>query len=67
MKYEIPKSKVKKDDSVKSVMFRIPVDIFHEFNVALKKSNLSAQLLVESMVRHCLKEASDEPKAKGEP
>lgn len=57
MNYKIPQKSKKKDDLVKSVMFRIPVDLLESFNKALKQSNISAQLLVEDMVRHCLEES----------
>jgi len=54
--YKLPKKERPKDENVKSVMFRLPVDLLLPFNEVLKKSNLSAQLLVEDMVRHCLNE-----------
>lgn len=61
MKYKLP-IKAEKPDSnlVKSVMYRIPADILYLFNESLSKSNLSAQQLLDSMVRHCLRNLDKE-------
>lgn len=55
--YKLPVKKDMGPDLVKSVMFRLPVDLLIPFNEALGVSGISAQLLVESMVKHCLEEA----------
>lgn len=65
MKYELPYPKKPSPEKVKSVMYRIDEsDIQDAFNSALDKTGLSAQALVDSMVRHCLKDIGlySEPK-----
>lgn len=66
MKYTIPKNKIPKNDMVKSVMFRLPIDLYEPFNQALKESDMSAQALVEDMVRFCLQNTKENQSKKRE-
>lgn len=62
--YKIPIKKDFKKHGVKTVMFRVPPDLYEVFNRALEKSKLSAQNLVEDMVRFCLVGSDEETKEK---
>jgi len=64
MKYKLPKTKDKPDGRIKSVMFRLPLEMIAPFNQAVRLSGLSAQMVVESMVRHCLDEVDEIPTKK---
>jgi AAA+ superfamily predicted ATPase len=57
-KFKLPNKKDKKKPTgMRSVNFRIPLDMLTAFNAAVVASKLSGQDVVESMVRHCLKDA----------
>lgn len=60
MKYQLPtKLSTRKASRTNSVYFRIPKDLIELFNNTLINSTLRPQDLLESMVRHCLNDLSE--------
>lgn len=57
-KYTLPVTSKPADTPIQNVMYRIPDrETQDAFNIAVKKSGTSAQSVIDSMVKHCLREA----------